>query len=349
MNKDITKLLKYGHDTDKLYLFSYYNEIRTLIINDIAHRWHTEPAGKRSRKEAGAMRMDNSDRKDGNRKPQVGVTTENAERMVLCAHRGYQIAGPENSLASFRAAGELGFDYIETDVYMTTDGVLVCIHDSTVDRTYNGTGRVIDKSYEELTQLRIDTVRREFGCPDISSFPDADLVLPTLAQYLQICKEYGSKPFIELKDFREGVTKAIIDMALTYFDAQDIVISCTELKELEKAHGYEPELFQHLIWGDTSDEGYTNSISVLSQMKNAAGRVNAGIAFNIRELGDQSNYDMAKGWIEKAHAAGLKGCLRGADRPDEVCLMHQLGIDYYPTNLTSPEKLKALIKKKDNG
>ncbi len=281
--------------------------------------------------------------------PQAGLTTEQIDGMLLSAHRGYQPMGPENSLASFRAAGELGFDYIETDVYMTTDGVLVCIHDSTVDRTYNGTGNVIDKSYEKLKQLRIDTVRSDYGCPDISTFADADLVIPTFEQYLQICKEYGCKPFIELKDYREGVTKAIIDMALEYFEAKDIVISSGNINALVEAHEINGELFQHLIWGDTSDAGYTNSISVLSQMKNAAGQVYAGIAFNITNLGNETNYNTAKSWIEKANAAGLKTCLRGADDLKEVRLMYQLGIDYYPTNTTSHEKLVSLTKSIEGG
>lgn len=274
--------------------------------------------------------------------PQSPLTQEQISAIVLTAHRGYQSLGPENSLASFRAAGELGFDYIETDVYRTTDGVLVCIHDSMVDRTYNGTGNVIDKSYEELKQLRIDTVRSDYGCPDISTFADADLVIPTFEQYLQICKAYGCKPFIELKDYRDGVTQAVIDMALKYFEATDIMISCSCLNELVKAHEINGDLFQHLIWGDTSDAGYANSIAVLSQMKNAAGQIYAGIAFNIKDLGNETNYNTAKSWISKANAAGLKTCLRGADDLEELRLMYQLGIDYYPTNTTSPEKLKKL-------
>ena len=272
--------------------------------------------------------------------PLRGLTQDEIASIQLSAHRGYQPLGPENSLASFRAAGELGYAYIETDVYQTIDGHLVCIHNGTVDDMYDGTGVVITKTLAELQAMRIDKVK--YGCPDISTFADADRVIPTFDQYLAICKQYGCRPFIELKDYRDGVTEAVIRKALEYFDAKDIVISAGSLAELQKAHAINPGLFQHLIWGDTSDAGYTNSIEALSQMKNSAGETYAGIAFNIANLGDADNYNRAAQWIAKANAAGVKTCLRGADSLAELRLMYELGIDYYPTNTTTPKMLQSL-------
>lgn len=272
--------------------------------------------------------------------PQPGLTDAQIGSIALSAHRGYQPCGPENSLPSFTAAGQRGFAYIETDVYRTTDGELVCIHDAKVDRTYNGTGKVIEKSLAELQALRMDVVK--YGCPDIFTFDDAQLVIPMFRQYLEICKQYGCKPFIELKDYREGVTKQVIDTALEYFDAKDIVISSSNRDELVLAHNYNKDLFQHLIWGTKTDEGYTESIQVLSEMKNSAGETWAGIAFDVSGLDQAENYARAESWIKKAHDAGLKTCLRAADDMIQVRLMYQLGIDYYPTNTTSPEKLQQL-------
>ena len=278
--------------------------------------------------------------------PIRALSEEEISSIILSAHRGFQPMGPENSILSFEAAGKLGFDYIETDVVMTADGELVCIHDDTLDRTTNGSGKVTQMTYGEIQKFRIDTAAYGF---DISSADKEKLYVPTFREYLEICKKYGAKPFIEIKDERENVIRKIVDTALEYFAAEDIVMSCGSLSALEISYAYNRDVFHHLIWGDQSDNGYENSIKTLSTMTDSRGTVNAGIAFNIKGLADKSNYDRAKYWIDKAHSAGLLTCLRGADDMTEVRLMFELGIDYYPTNTTSREKLAALGEGREGG
>jgi glycerophosphoryl diester phosphodiesterase len=74
-------------------------------------------------------------------------------RPLSIAHRGHSIAAPENTLDAYRRAIELGIDMIECDVNLTRDGELVMIHDWTVDRTTDGTGRVADLTLAEVRQL----------------------------------------------------------------------------------------------------------------------------------------------------------------------------------------------------
>jgi glycerophosphoryl diester phosphodiesterase len=57
------------------------------------------------------------------------------------AHRGFSRDGLENSMAAFRAAVELGYQYLETDVHTTADGVVLVFHDGTLDRVTDGAGR----------------------------------------------------------------------------------------------------------------------------------------------------------------------------------------------------------------
>lgn len=75
----------------------------------------------------------------------------------LIAHRGAHKSKstplPENTLAAFREALDIGVDWLELDVHMTQDGVLVVIHDETVDRTTDGTGWVKDMTLEQLRAL----------------------------------------------------------------------------------------------------------------------------------------------------------------------------------------------------
>ncbi len=74
-------------------------------------------------------------------------------RPLLCAHRGARVHAPENTMAGFDLAAGQGADLIELDVRLTSDGALAIIHDSTVDRTTNGSGRVADLTWDELQAL----------------------------------------------------------------------------------------------------------------------------------------------------------------------------------------------------
>ncbi|MDE0644173.1 MAG: glycerophosphodiester phosphodiesterase [Acidimicrobiia bacterium] len=69
------------------------------------------------------------------------------------AHRGSGLLWPENTMVAFQGAVELGYRYLETDLQITKDGVLVTIHDPTVDRTTDGSGRVSDFTLAELQNL----------------------------------------------------------------------------------------------------------------------------------------------------------------------------------------------------
>ena len=74
-------------------------------------------------------------------------------RPVAIAHRGDSAHQPESTLAAFRSAIDADADWLEMDVQMSDDGHLVVIHDTTVDRTTNGSGRVADLTLAQLQAL----------------------------------------------------------------------------------------------------------------------------------------------------------------------------------------------------
>ena len=71
----------------------------------------------------------------------------------VCAHRGFNTVAPENSMAAFGAAVGMGADEIEFDLRVTADGEIVVNHESSIDRCSNGTGKLKEKSLEELRAL----------------------------------------------------------------------------------------------------------------------------------------------------------------------------------------------------
>ncbi len=73
--------------------------------------------------------------------------------MIIIGHRGASGYKPENTLASFQKALDLGVDVIEVDVFTIKTGEVVIFHDETVDRTTNGSGDITQFSFEQLRQL----------------------------------------------------------------------------------------------------------------------------------------------------------------------------------------------------
>jgi len=75
-------------------------------------------------------------------------------KILIIGHRGAEAYEPENTLRSFRRAVELGADMVELDVHhISKDGRLVVMHDGTLDRTTDGTGRIEDHTAEEIQAL----------------------------------------------------------------------------------------------------------------------------------------------------------------------------------------------------
>jgi len=77
----------------------------------------------------------------------------NLPRPTVFAHRGASAHAPENTLAAFKLAAEQGADGIEFDVKLSADGQVVVHHDSTLDRTTTGKGKIGDYSLSELKKL----------------------------------------------------------------------------------------------------------------------------------------------------------------------------------------------------
>jgi glycerophosphoryl diester phosphodiesterase len=86
---------------------------------------------------------------------QAGPADQTAakQKIVVISHRGEHLHHPENTLPAFQAAIDAGADYFEVDVRTTADGKLVLMHDGSVNRTTNGTGKVRDLTFAQVRAL----------------------------------------------------------------------------------------------------------------------------------------------------------------------------------------------------
>ena len=119
----------------------------------------------------------------------------------LIMHRGYNKVAPENTLAAFRLAAEMGYKAVECDIQFTKDGVPVVIHDSSVTRTSNVAiveTELFGAKKRKLSELTFDEVRQlDFGSWKAEAY--AGEKIPSFQEFLELCKQYGLHPYIELK------------------------------------------------------------------------------------------------------------------------------------------------------
>ena len=106
------------------------------------------------------------------------IRNPKSKYVVVIVHRSDWRHYPENSLAAMEGAIKMSVDMVEIDVQRTKDGVLVCCHDKSVDRTTTGKGNVKDLTADYISTLKLKTKDgvTEYG-------------MPTLAQALDLCRD----------------------------------------------------------------------------------------------------------------------------------------------------------------
>lgn len=118
----------------------------------------------------------------------------NANNVRMIAHRGLSGLEPENTNAAFVAAGNRSYFGIETDIHLTRDGKFIVYHDDDLIRLTGVDWIVEEHPLEDLRSLRLK---------DIDGNERSDLVMPTLEEYIRICKKYVKCSVLELKNHFE--------------------------------------------------------------------------------------------------------------------------------------------------
>lgn len=137
----------------------------------------------------------------------------------VIGHRGAPCIAPENTLASFKKAIEMGVDGIETDVQMTKDGHIVICHDETLDRTTNGKGYLYENCLHELKGLSAGAwFSRDYEQEKI----------PTLEEFLNLVKDRDILINIEIKSgiiLYPYLEKRLIHMLHAYGMENRVILS----------------------------------------------------------------------------------------------------------------------------
>jgi len=147
-----------------------------------------------------------------------------AQETIIIGHRGASSVAPENTLASFRAAIEMGADYFELDVRASKDDSLMVIHDGKIDRTTNGTGSFHDFTYEQL---------RSYDAGSWFAQEFAEEKIPTLREALQLAIDNNVKVCVEIKDYDK--TPQIIELIKKMNAEESVIIFCFDFDAISTA------------------------------------------------------------------------------------------------------------------
>ena len=166
----------------------------------------------------------------------------------LVGHRGARKEAPENTIAGFRYAHDLGLGAVETDVRLSRDGQLVMIHDATVDRTTNASGPVSDFTAAELAAM---DARAE-----VPDWPEA-VGIPTLEQALETLTLF---PLIQIEikrdtnDRMEAIAKILLETIKARDIGDRVILSSFEAPAIEAIARLAPEQRRAFIGAyDTSE------------------------------------------------------------------------------------------------
>lgn len=223
------------------------------------------------------------------------------------AHRGASAYAPENTIAAFDLAVEMKADYIEMDVQRSKDGVLVLVHDTTVDRTTNGTGKVGDLTFEQLRRL------------DAGSWKGSRFAGETIPTFEEILDRYHGKIgiLIELKvpelypDMEEQVAAALKKRNLDQPENGKIIIQSFNLQSMKKMNALLPDVPIGVL---TSNEAHT-TLEALQEFSTYADWFNPSYRMVSQEL------------VNQVHALGMKIGPWTVPNQDTADFLFDMGVD----------------------
>lgn len=240
--------------------------------------------------------------------------------IMVQAHRGASGYAPENTLASFKMAVEMNADGIECDIHLSKDGVFVVCHDDTIDRTSNGSGRIPEMTYEEISKYN-------FCCKfHPHYYTDGGETAPTLEQMLDVVKDMKVIN-IEVKEFAGDETAALEKFyaILKKYDIIDRVIvssfNVDLLKRLKELHGdvFTGYLYHPGVKSDTY-KCYPWEVAVQTALDHNCNAIHPEIKSLTKEV------------VDNAHAHGLKVNCWTANNREIVEKAKAIGCDGIITN-----------------
>lgn len=234
------------------------------------------------------------------------IKFDNRQTLVV-AHRGLSGLERENTASAFVAAGNRNYFGIETDVYRTSDGHVVVNHDGNALRV-GGVNVAMENTPWELL--------REVVLYDTDGTKDRyDLRLPSLENYISICKKYEKVCVLELKSiFTPEETAAFIEIIKGYGYLDQVIFISFHYTNLEHVRAILPEQPCQYLTGDNSD-------AMIQKLKESGMDI------------DIAHPSLTEERVAAMHEAGLKVNCWTVDDPNRAEELAAWGVDFITTNI----------------
>lgn len=234
------------------------------------------------------------------------------EKPILVGHRG-SLYGVENTAEAFKNGAKLGYEYLETDFRVTADTLFVCSHDEKTERL----GGNLTIAEATLAQLQSEPLKQTRGGVEYTGH------LCSGQEYIDICKEFGVRPLIELK-WSTGINRndcSNIPRLIEFLDKNDVrdqVIILTSMKEcLEFIRKNYPDIELQFLtgqyWPNHFDWCVENRMDVDIQ---------------------KTHFDADA--VKKFHDAGLKVNMWTSNSAEEYEQHKEMGVDMFTTDRFVP-------------
>jgi len=212
-------------------------------------------------------------------------------KVATVAHRGASGYAPEHTLSAYQIGIRSGADYIEIDLQMTKDGEIIAMHDDTVNRTTNGTGKITQLTLAHIKQLDMGSWFNEAN-PMYAREEFVDARVLTLREIFEIFGD-DTKYMLETKspEYNPGLEEAMVALVEEFKLADHVAVQSFSKSSLKAIHrlNEDIELFQ-LLWYNTP--AYISN-ATLKEIKEYA----VGVSPNFQRVGPA--------YIEKVKEAGL--------------------------------------------
>lgn len=278
----------------------------------------------------------------------LGAKPSGEDQVLNVGHRGASGYAPEHTFAAYDLAKKLGADYIEQDLQLTRDGVLVVLHDATLDRTARPTaesepgdctGPVIEKTLEQIKTCEVGSWFNE-TYPRYAQDEYVGLEIPTLEEVFQRYRK-SVNYYIETKnpEAAPGMEEELLRLMDEYglarpaADRWQVLIQSFSPESLLKIHALDPSL--PLIQLYSSSE---TSESIRTRL-DAAREYAVGIG--------PSKTDVDEALVEAAHARCLDVHPYTVNEKPEMEQLIATGVDGMFTNF--PDRLDAVLGKEAVG
>lgn len=183
---------------------------------------------------------------------------------LVVGHRGTVKYAPENTVEGSLLAYKNGADAIETDIYLTKDGEIVCIHDATTARTC-GTNLNVEEC--TLAELKALTANNEWK----SNKKYNEVKIPTLEEYFEHFKGEDVQLFIEIKSTKPAIIDKLVEQIVAHNIADQVSIITFHSNQLQRMKAAYPEiscgfLCSPLVSGSDGSSGAMNVLQTVQKL-----------------------------------------------------------------------------------